>query len=52
MRTEKDNPSVRGAQNKLGDEALATPAICGNRIYLRHAKRGDPRQEFLWCIGE
>jgi outer membrane protein assembly factor BamB len=40
------------AQNKLGDEALATPAICGNRIYLRHAKRGEPRQEFLWCIGE
>ena len=40
------------AQNKLGDEALATPAIAGNRIYLRHAKKGDPRQEFLWCIGE
>jgi outer membrane protein assembly factor BamB len=40
------------AQNQLGDEALATPSICGNRIYLRHAKKGDPRQEFLWCIGE
>jgi outer membrane protein assembly factor BamB len=40
------------AQNKLGDEALASPSICGNRIYLRHAKKGDPRQEFLWCIGE
>lgn len=40
-------------QNKLGDEALATPAICGNRIYLRHAKKeGANRQEHLWCIGE
>ncbi len=40
------------AQNKLGDETLASPAICGNRIYLRSAKSGEPRQEFLWCIGE
>jgi outer membrane protein assembly factor BamB len=39
-------------QNKLGDEALASPAICGGRVYLRHAKKGDPRQEYLWCIGE
>lgn len=40
------------AQNKLGDEALASPAICGNRIYLRAAIKGEPRQEYLWCIGE
>jgi outer membrane protein assembly factor BamB len=40
------------AQNQLGDEAFASPAICGNRIYLRSAKKGDVRQEFLWCIGE
>jgi outer membrane protein assembly factor BamB len=40
------------AQNRLGDEALATPAICGGRIYLRHAKKGEARQEFLWCVGE
>lgn len=40
------------AQNQLGDEALASPAICGGRIYLRHAKKGDARQEYLWCIGE
>ncbi len=39
------------AQNRLGDEALASPAICGGRIYLRHAKKGEARQEFLWCIG-
>jgi hypothetical protein len=42
----------RLAQNRLGDEALASPAICGGRIYLRHAKKGEARQEFLWCIGE
>jgi outer membrane protein assembly factor BamB len=40
------------AQNKLGDEALASPAICGNRIYLRSAKKGETRQEYLWCIGQ
>lgn len=40
------------SKNGLGDEALATPAICGGRIYLRHAKKGEPRQEFLWCVGE
>jgi outer membrane protein assembly factor BamB len=40
------------AQNPLGDEALATPAIAGGRLYLRAAKKGEPRQEFLWCIGE
>ena len=39
-------------QNQLGDEAFATPAICGNRIYLRAARKGEPRQEYLWCIGE
>ena len=40
------------AQNRLGDEALASPAICGNRIYLRAAKKeGATRQEYLWCIG-
>lgn len=40
------------AQNRLGDESFSTPSICGNRIYLRSAKKGGPRQEFLWCIGE
>lgn len=40
------------AQNQLGDEAFATPSICGGRIYLRSAKKGEPRQEYLWCIGE
>ena len=39
------------AENQLGDEVYATPAICGNRIYLRVAKRGEDRQEFLYCVG-
>jgi outer membrane protein assembly factor BamB len=39
-------------QNQLGDEALATPTICGNRIYLRVAVREqDKRQEMLYCLG-
>jgi outer membrane protein assembly factor BamB len=40
------------AQNQLGDEAYASPAICGGRVYLRVAKRGESRQEFLYCIGD
>jgi outer membrane protein assembly factor BamB len=40
------------AQNQLGDEAYASPVICGDRIYLRVAKRGESRQEFLYCIGK
>jgi outer membrane protein assembly factor BamB len=40
------------AQNQLGDESFSSPAICDNRIYLRSAKLGEPRQEYLWCVGE
>jgi outer membrane protein assembly factor BamB len=40
------------AQNQLGDEAYASPVICGSRIYLRVAKRGESRQEFLYCVGK
>jgi len=40
------------AQNQLGDEAYASPAIAGGRIYLRVARRGEPRQEFLYCVGK
>ncbi len=40
------------AENQLGDEAFATPTICGSRIYLRVAAgSGEGRQEFLYCIG-
>lgn len=40
------------AENQLGDEAMATPAICGGRVYLRHAEyEGDLRQEYLYVVG-
>ena len=41
------------ARNQLGDEAFATPSVCGNRIYARVAStRNGQRQEYLYCIGE
>jgi outer membrane protein assembly factor BamB len=41
------------AENQLSDEVLATPTICGNRIYLRGAIRSKgERQEMLYCIGD
>lgn len=40
------------AQNQLGDEAYASPAICDSRVYLRVARKGGERQEFLYCVGD
>ncbi len=41
------------AQNQLGDEVLATPAICGDRIYMRVVlNREGKRQEMLYCLGK
>ena len=41
------------AENQLGNEALATPTICGSRIYMRVAVRDKgQRQEMLYCIGK
>lgn len=41
------------AKNKLGDDILSTPVICGSRIYYRAAQvSGDGRQEFLYCLGK
>ncbi len=40
------------AQNRLGDEAIASPSICGSRLYLRSARTGTAPQDYLWCIGE
>ena len=41
------------AENQLGDEAYATPAICGGRIYTRVVEHTDSgRQEWLYCLGE
>ncbi len=50
------NASVDGyksiGENKLADEVIATPAICGGRIYIRGAEMiDDRRQEMLYCIG-
>ena len=38
--------------NQLGNEAYASPVLCGSRLYLRIAVKGDPRQEFLYCVGK
>ena len=41
------------AENQLGDESFASPAVAGNQLFLRVAKQVDGvRQEFLFCIGE
>jgi outer membrane protein assembly factor BamB len=40
------------SENKLGDEMLSTPTICGSRIYMRVAmKKGGKREEVLYCLG-
>ncbi|MBT6156946.1 MAG: PQQ-binding-like beta-propeller repeat protein [Planctomycetaceae bacterium] len=40
------------ARNKLGDETMASPVICGDRIFLRVASRQrGTRQEMLYAIG-
>jgi outer membrane protein assembly factor BamB len=41
------------AENQLGEDVLATPAICGGRIYARvaHRERGE-RREMLYCLGD
>jgi len=40
------------AENQLGDEVYASPAICGNCIFLRAASFADGRrQESLYCLG-
>ena len=41
------------AQNRLGDSAFATPALCGNRIYHRVGETvAGKRQEVIYCLGE
>jgi outer membrane protein assembly factor BamB len=40
------------AENQLGDEAFASPAVSGNQMFWRVAKTTDGRrQEYLYCIG-
>ena len=39
--------------NQLGTEGFASPAICGNQIFLRAATgSGAARKEFLYCIAK
>ncbi len=39
------------AENKLGTDAFASPAVSGNELFLRVAVGQKPnRQEFLYCI--
>jgi outer membrane protein assembly factor BamB len=41
------------AENRLGDEALATPAVCGGHICMRVAKQDKGRrQEWLYYLGK
>jgi outer membrane protein assembly factor BamB len=41
------------AENQLGEEAYATPTICGSRIYLRLVEQvNGMRQEMLYCLGQ
>ena len=43
----------RLAENQLGHDVFATPAICRGRLFTRVALRdGDQRREMLVCIGE
>ncbi len=40
------------AENKLGDHVMATPTICGGKIYMRVESRPSEggRQEWLYCV--
>ena len=41
------------AENRVGNEAFASPAVAGNKLLLRIAEgRQSNRQEYLLCIGE
>ena len=41
------------AMNKLGDQAIASPTICGSRIYMRVVEQVDGRrQEMLYCLAK
>ena len=53
-----DEESARHAtilndSHKLGDQIVASPTICGGRIYLRVIQETDgQRQEMLYCIAK
>lgn len=39
------------AENQLGDESMASPAVAAGRLYLRVAHEEGGRKEVLYCIG-
>jgi outer membrane protein assembly factor BamB len=40
------------AENRIAGRVIATPAICGNRIYMRITREADgKRQDMLYCLG-
>ena len=40
------------SENQLGNEAFATPTVCGGRVYQRAAvKESGGRREKLFCVG-
>ena len=44
---------IKVAENQVGDEGFASPAVSAGRLYLRTAEgAGGSRQEWLYCIGE
>jgi outer membrane protein assembly factor BamB len=41
------------AENQLGDEAYATPTICGGHIYMRIVEKNEGQhEEWLYCLGQ
>jgi outer membrane protein assembly factor BamB len=41
------------AENQIGNDSFASPAICGGQIFLRVAQRnGNDRKETLYCFGK
>jgi outer membrane protein assembly factor BamB len=41
------------AENQLGQEAMATPTYCGDRVFMRVATgAGAQRREWLYCLGK
>jgi outer membrane protein assembly factor BamB len=39
------------SRNQLLDDSFASPAVSGNQLFLRVAKLGRQRAEFLYCVG-
>lgn len=40
------------AENVLGDESMASPAVAGGQLFLRVASNSGPRKETLYCLGK